>query len=113
MRPHLRNGVHLTNIRLSGVNRRRQLIAQYGVSDYVRDAGVMVGKDDYGELWQASNGWDDEVVAVVHVVNATPEPDGTRREYWLRVPPSCRTAHEAVAWTFRKGAPTYAPAVQT
>ena len=33
-------------------------------------------------------------------MNSTPEPDGTRRTYFLRVPPQMRTAREAVAWTF-------------
>jgi hypothetical protein len=36
----------------------------------------------------------------VQVTNATPEPDGTHRAYWLRVPPGMRTARQAVAWTF-------------
>jgi hypothetical protein len=34
------------------------------------------------------------------VVNSTPEQDGTYRRYLLRVPPTTRTAREAVAWTF-------------
>jgi len=34
---------------------------------------------------------------MVEVANATPEPDGTRRAYWLRVPPDMRTARQAVA----------------
>ena len=29
-----------------------------------------------------------------------PEPDGTYRRYFLRVPPRMRTARQAVAWTF-------------
>ena len=43
---------------------------------------------------------DDEPLRVVEVVNSTPEPDGTYRRYLLRVPPTTRTAREAVAWTF-------------
>ena len=34
------------------------------------------------------------------VVNATAEPDGSHRRYFLRVPPTARTAGEAVGWTF-------------
>jgi Domain of unknown function (DUF6745) len=34
------------------------------------------------------------------VVSATAEPDGSHRRYFLRVPPSTRTARAAVAWTF-------------
>ena len=43
---------------------------------------------------------DGERAQVVEVVNATPEPDGSYRRYFLRVPPQVRTAREAVAWTF-------------
>jgi hypothetical protein len=37
---------------------------------------------------------------VVEVVNATPEPDGTRKHFFLQVPAHMRTAREAVAWTY-------------
>ncbi len=39
---------------------------------------------------------------MVKVVNSTPEPDGSFKDYFLRVPPTCQTALEAVAWTFDK-----------
>jgi hypothetical protein len=50
---------------------------------------------------------------MVEVLNSTPEPDGTRRTYWLRVPPSTRTAKEGVAWTFGLQAEAYAPVRET
>jgi hypothetical protein len=37
---------------------------------------------------------------MVRVDNSTPEPDGSRKPYWLRVPPTVQSAREAVAWTF-------------
>jgi hypothetical protein len=37
---------------------------------------------------------------VVEVENGTREPDGSRRHYFLPVPPGARTPHEAVAWTY-------------
>lgn len=43
---------------------------------------------------------DDEPIATVHVTNNTPEPDGTYKKYWIRVPPGTKTAKEAVAWTW-------------
>jgi hypothetical protein len=43
---------------------------------------------------------DGEQVHLVEVVNATAEPDGSRRRYLLRVPPTTRTARAAVAWRF-------------
>ena len=45
-------------------------------------------------------GYATEPIALVEVVNATPEPDGGRRRYFLCVPPTTRTAHEAVTSTF-------------
>jgi hypothetical protein len=47
---------------------------------------------------------------MVQVTNVTPEPDGTRRTYWLRVPPDVRTARQAVAWTFDLDEGDYHPA---
>ena len=55
----------------------------------------------------------DEDVVMVEVVNSTPEPDGTSRTYWLRVPPRTRTAKEGVAWTFGLDGAAYAPVRQT
>jgi hypothetical protein len=50
---------------------------------------------------------------MVEVVNSTPEPDGTSRTYWLRVPPQTRTARAGVAWTFGVDAAAYRPQRQT
>jgi hypothetical protein len=50
---------------------------------------------------------------MVEVINATPEPDGSRKRYWLRVPPYMRTAREAVAWTFGLSGKEYAPDKET
>jgi len=50
---------------------------------------------------------------VVEVLNSTPEPDGSRKTYFLRVPPRTSTAHEAVAWTFGMDAAEYSPITQT
>ena len=57
--------------------------------------------------------WRDEPVAMVEVVNSTPEPDGSRRTYFLRVPPSMRRAREAVAWTFGMAGHEYRPAQES
>jgi hypothetical protein len=71
-----------------------------------------VQKDDWGKLYQQQLPGD-EPLCMVKVLNATPEPDGTFKEYWLRVPPTMRTAHQAVAWTFSAEAQDYRPAVET
>ena len=62
-----------------------------------------VAEDETGVLWRKS--WSFRGVTIgswcaVEVVNGTPEPDGSRRHYFLRVPSSVRAAREAVAWTY-------------
>jgi hypothetical protein len=71
-----------------------------------------VSSDEYGVLWRVTMPGDEPLV-MVEVVNATPEPDGSRRTYFLRVPPRMRSAHEAVAWTFGLTPEEYAPLAQT
>jgi hypothetical protein len=92
---------------------RRILIERYGHARFLSDLGAKpVASDDFGTLYRVEFA-DDEPMALVKVINSTPEPDGTRKEYFLRVPPTMRTAREAVAWTF--GVPTlgYAPLTET
>jgi hypothetical protein len=66
-----------------------------------------VAEDETGILWRkmwlASDVW-----AAVEVINATPEPDGTHRHFFLQVPANMRTAREAVAWTYGLKAKAYA-----
>ncbi|MEV7597164.1 DUF6745 domain-containing protein [Kitasatospora sp. NPDC089797] len=79
---------------------RRVLLEHYGYERYLADSGAEpVHRDETGVLWRIVLP-DDEPVVMVEVVNSTAEPDGTFRTYWLRVPPSTRTARAGVAWTF-------------
>lgn len=92
---------------------RRVMLEVYGFDRYLADTGATpVDRDVMGVLWRI-NLPGDEPVVMVEVVNATPEPDGTRRTYWLRVPPQTRTAKEGVAWTFGLAAADYQPLAQT
>ncbi len=92
---------------------RRVMLECYGFDRYLADTGATpFGRDDAGVLWRIALPGDEPVV-MVEVVNATPEPDGTRRTYWLRVPPHTRTAREGVAWTFGLTAGEYQPVTQT
>ena len=50
---------------------------------------------------------------MVEVVNSTPEPDGTWKTYFLRVPPTTTTATAAVAWTFGMAEAAYQPSRET
>jgi hypothetical protein len=92
---------------------RRVMLEHYGYDRYLDETGaVPVHKDETGVLWRIAMP-DDEAVVMVEVVNSTPEPDGTSRTYWLRVPPGTKTAKEGVAWTFGLTAETYEPVRQT
>ncbi|MDW5323238.1 DUF6745 domain-containing protein [Plantactinospora sp. KLBMP9567] len=92
---------------------RRVMLEHFGYDRYLRESRTTaVHRDEYGVLWRL-NLPQDEPLVMVEVVNATPEPDGTRRTYWLRVPPDTRTARAGVAWTFGVEPERYAPLVQT
>lgn len=92
---------------------RRVMIELYGQARYLVDSGAnQIAADDTGVLYRKTmNG--DEPLVMVKVVNSTPEPDGSRREYFLRVPPTMRTAREAVAWTFGLAEAEYAPEIES
>ncbi|WP_432135408.1 DUF6745 domain-containing protein [Streptomyces sp. bgisy154] len=92
---------------------RRVMLEFYGYERYLADSGARpVHRDETGVLWRIDLEGDEPVV-MVEVVNSTPEPDGTHRTYWLRVPPTVRTAREGVAWTFGVDAEQYAPVRET
>jgi hypothetical protein len=50
---------------------------------------------------------------MVEVENSTPEPDGSFKRYFLRVPPTMRDADSAIAWTFRMSKEEYQLAMET
>ena len=92
---------------------RRVLMDQFGPSRYLLESGVTpVHTDDFGTLYRKTIPGDEDLV-MVKVVDGTPTPDGTYKDYWLRVPPTVRTAKEAVAATWGKRAEEYNPAIQT
>jgi hypothetical protein len=79
---------------------------------FIRSGGAnRVSQDETGVLWRRLWGFRGVTIGswtAVEVENATPEADGTRRHYWLRVPSRMRTAREAVAWTYGLSAEQYA-----
>ena len=94
--------------------RRRVMVERIGYQRYLKEAGAReVHRDDYGVLWRAERSPDDEALVLVEVVNSTAEPDGSFKRYFLRVPPSCRRAREAVAWTFGVSEESYVLEVAT
>jgi hypothetical protein len=92
---------------------RRVMLEFFGFDRYLRESGAKeVSRDSYGVLWRLELP-DDEPLVMVEVINATPEPDGSSRTYFLRVPPQTKTPREAVAWTFGLTEEEYSPSVQT
>lgn len=92
---------------------RRVKIERFGQERYVIQSGAQVlHQDDYGTLYRKELPGDEPLV-MVKVVNATPEADGTFKDYFLRVPPTVQTAKEAVAWTFGKAPGEYGPVKQS
>jgi hypothetical protein len=63
------------------------------------------------ELWRVPLA--DEPLVVVKCRNSSRDPDGTFRSYWLRVDPSCKTAHQALAWTWGLDASEYSPTAES
>lgn len=107
---------NLTHAQIAGERNaelRRVMLEHFGYERYLREAGARrLSSDACGVLWQLTFA-DDEPLTMVEVINSTPEPDGTSRVYWLRVPPTTRTARAGVAWTFGLTEEEYHPLVQT
>ncbi|MFE9643699.1 DUF6745 domain-containing protein [Streptomyces sp. NPDC006365] len=92
---------------------RRVMLEHYGYDRYLEESGAEpVQRDEAGVLWRIELDGD-EPLLMVEVVNSTPEPDGTHRTYWLRVPPRTRTARQGVAWTFGLEEADYVPERET
>ncbi len=97
---------------------RRVMTERFGPERLVREGGAeLVDEDETGRLWRRSfpgARWNrPEPLVMVEVRNSTPEPDGSVRMYFLRVPPTIASARAAVAWTFGLEHTAYEPAVET
>ncbi len=99
--------------RESDPERDSVLIERYGLGRYFLEAGAAeIQRDDCGRLYRLGQRLSEPILAV-QVVNQTPEPDGSFREFWLRVPPTVMTARQAVAWTFGLSTADHDPVAQS
>ena len=88
---------------------RRVMIDRFGMERFIKESEAsIVHQDAFGTLFRKELG-NDEPLVMVKVKNSSPEPDGSFRDYFLRVPPSIRTAKAAVAWTFDMTPEEYSP----
>lgn len=84
---------------------RRVMIDFYGTKEYILDSNAIeLHSDDFGTLYMKEVAFG-EAIMMVKVVNSTEEPDGSFKDYWLRVDPNAyggvKTAKAAVASTWR------------
>lgn len=70
---------------------RRVMMERFGTARYVQESGAELIADDpvHGRLFRKRRN-DDTDIVMLHVKCPTTEPDGTVREFWLRVHPECR-----------------------
>lgn len=94
----------------------RRIMLERLPSDAILTALEEVHRDDFGILYKEADArrWArPHHLAYVKVVNSTPEPDGSFKDYILRVPPEISTARAAVAWTFGLKEDQYQPIAQS
>ncbi len=93
---------------------RRCMIERFGQERFLREtAAELIGEDQYGKLWHPKPDEREASHRIVQVENGTGEQDGTRRNFFLRVPPQMQSAREAVAWTYGLSAEQYELAMRT
>lgn len=85
---------------------RRIMLDIYGTERFIEETNAIeIHSDEFGILYKKEFEGDTEDMYVVKVVNSTPEPDGTYKDYFLRVDPKCyggiKTARAAVASTWK------------
>lgn len=92
---------------------RRVMMNRFGLARYLLTSGAKeIHQDDFGTLYRKEVAGD-EAVVMVKVVNSTAEPDGSFKDYFLRVPPTMERARAAVAWTFGLKEDEYGPDLET
>jgi hypothetical protein len=82
---------------------RRIMIDRYGLERFMLDSQADLIHEEEDELGNPlrlyrANDEGDEPIVTIRLVNSTPEPDGTFREYMIRVPPNMTRATEARNW---------------
>lgn len=92
---------------------RRVMMERMGFDKLLQQSDAkLLNRDKFGELYSLELPGDEPLV-MVKVKNSTPEPDGSIKDYFLRVAPGVRTAHEAVASTFGLTVKEYNPIKET
>ena len=89
---------------------RRVMMERLGPARFLKEISAKkIHEDKFGVLYRKELTAPEEPLVMVKVKNSTPEPDGSFKDYFIRVPPNVKTAKEAVAWTFGVTETVYAP----
>ena len=98
---------------------RRCLMEIMGRERVLADLGdrkrLISSDDNLGQprrLWHVDYGAT-EPMAICEVMNGTLEPDGSRKAYFLLVPPDVDTPHAAVAWSYGVDPRAYVEGIRT
>lgn len=84
---------------------RRVMLERYGLDRFITNSRAKVIDTETFRgrtytLYQHKHPSLTETIVVARVTNATPEPNGSFKDYWLRTPPWMTRVIDAVAWTF-------------
>jgi hypothetical protein len=97
----------------ANIELRRVMIDKFGAARYIEEGNALVVAEDECGVLLRKEVPGDEPIVLVKVINSSPEPDGTYRSYFLRVPPDMTQPREAVAWTFGLHPEEYMPDLET
>ena len=92
---------------------RRVMTDKYGLDKYLENCGASIIHQDSNGILYKKELSNDEPIVMVKVINSTPEPDGSSKNYFLRVSPDITNATAAIAWTFGMNQEEYKPVIET
>jgi hypothetical protein len=110
--------------REDSLERRRLFIDAYGIEKYVLNTkSKIVAKNGETVIYRNRRKWNDEPIVLIKLKNSTPEPDGSYKYYFLRIPPrfgrrswlktDSEHIKDAIAWTFDMEGKQYNPAIES
>jgi hypothetical protein len=83
---------------------KRAMLEMYGWAEYLWKSGAHCIDDTTDQkgnplrLWQKDIEGEPEPLVMVELTNTTPEADGSRKRYTIRVPEGIKSAKQAQAW---------------
>ena len=89
---------------------QRVMIERFGNTRFLLESLVeIISKDNYGELYQCPTA---DGLAPIQMVKLF-DSSHPELSYYMRVPPNLQTAHQAVAWMYKRKPEDYAPQLET